>query len=257
MRSSNSVYQPTTTGIGEQNKTWSSGPTRFLGPGGTTTGGHGWPKSMVLLLAGLLAAMGLVMVIVGGRWHHDLSVAATAHAASLDQLNGGNSPANDTGGGGGGSVKEAGGGPAPPSATPYITILVVGLLLMGVAFVGLLTYYRSLGIGLPCCPGKIAHIRQRLHAQNKFPSGAPICAQYCPPGTASSPSSLSPSSPPPCSATTTLQPMGGSRGPVPTHHEPPFADVSEQQRLMGEDTDRMLEDDPRIVLSPLKTHEDC
>lgn len=58
MRSSGGVYQPTTTGLPGQEKSWTGA--RFLGPGGTTTAARVWPRSMVLLLAGLFGAMGLV-----------------------------------------------------------------------------------------------------------------------------------------------------------------------------------------------------
>ncbi|KAF2343479.1 hypothetical protein FHG87_025765 [Trinorchestia longiramus] len=76
-------------------------------------------------------------------------------------------------------------------------------------------------------------------------SHGPMSAQYCPPNAGpASPASLSSSASPSSSATD------------PPQGEAPFADVSEQQRLMSDESDRCAEEDPRILLSPLRPH-DC
>ncbi|XP_069957217.1 uncharacterized protein [Cherax quadricarinatus] len=99
--------------------------------------------------------------------------------------------------------------------------------------------YRNMGTN-SCCPGKIddqekPHENQMMVNGQMVSTGEPVSAQYCPPA----------------------QPGVGNTPP------PPYTDVSEEQRLMeekidlGDDNERILEEDPRIVLTPLKPHEEC
>ncbi|KAK4314132.1 hypothetical protein Pmani_014552 [Petrolisthes manimaculis] len=197
------VYQPTTTTLTfDRNKTWLPS---FLAQG---TFGSWWSRTLILVLSVMFAVMGLVMIIVG----------ATSYKSLED-----------------GSVKEI-------NSTAYIIILCLGVILEIAAIFAIIFYMRTMGYYMPCCPGKIARIRKRLH-QNQMMvngqlvnAGEPVSAQYCPP----------------------TQPGVGNTPP------PPYTDVSEEQRLMEEkadlgndDTERILEEDPRIVLTPLKPHEEC
>ncbi|XP_063871231.1 uncharacterized protein LOC135106295 [Scylla paramamosain] len=195
------VYRPTTTPAHhDHTKNWV--PT-ILGP---TSSGSMWSRTLVLIISIMFAVMGLVMIIVG----------ATSYQ-SLEE----------------GSLKEV-------NSTAYVIILCLGVLMEVAAILAVIFYMRNVGYYIPCCPGKIARIRKRLHENQMMvngqmvTAGEPVSAQYCPP----------------------TQPGVGSTPP------PPYTDVSEEQRLMeektdlGEDTERILEEDPRIVLTPLKPHEE-
>ncbi|KAB7498558.1 hypothetical protein Anas_01153, partial [Armadillidium nasatum] len=137
------------------------------------------------------------------------------------------------------SLKES--GDTYDRTSTYITILCIGTLFEIIAIGALILYYRHIGYYIPCCPGKIARIRKHLQESRIVgkvqygKTGQPVSAQYCPPA----------------------PPSVGSSPPAP------YTDISEQQRLMeekqenGDDTERILEEDPRIVLTPLKNHEEC
>ncbi|XP_068241440.1 uncharacterized protein [Palaemon carinicauda] len=196
------VYQPTTTTLPhDRSKTWMPS---FLAQ---SSSGSLWSRTLVLILSVMFAVMGLVMIIVGAISYQ-----------SLDE----------------GSVKEV-------NSTAYVIILCLGVLLELVAIIAVVFYMRNMGYNIPCCPGKIARIRKRLHENQMMvngqmvSTGEPVSAQYCPPS----------------------HPGVGNTPP------PPYTDVSEEQHLMeekidiGDDTERILEEDPRIVLTPLKPHEEC
>lgn len=210
MMRSGQVYQPTTTTLGyDRDKTWVPS---FLA---NSSSGAIWSRTLVLILSVMFAVMGLVMIIVG----------ATSLRGSSPVDEGSEVPVDTRGN----------------SSTAYVTILILGILMECAAIVAIIFYMRTMGYYVPCCPGKIARIRKRLHenqmmVNGTLVSGEPVSAQYCPP---THPSHV------------------GNTPP------PPYTDVSEEQKLMDEkidfsdDTDQILEQDPRIVLSPLKTHEDC
>lgn len=196
------VYQPTTTTLAhDRGKNWVPS---FLAQ---SSSGSMWSRTLVLVISVMFAVMGLVMIIVGATSYQSLEV---------------------------GSLKEV-------NSTAYIIILCLGVLMEVVAILAIIFYMRNMGYYVPCCPGKIALIRKRLHENQMMVNGQlvmagePVSAQYCPP----------------------TQPGVGNTPP------PPYTDVSEEQRLMeekvdlGEDTERILEEDPRIVLTPLKPHEEC
>lgn len=199
---SDQVYQPTTTTLTyDRNKAWVPS---FLAQSSSASL---WSRTFVLVISVMFAVMGMVMIIVG----------ATSYQ-SLEE----------------GSVKEL-------NSTAYIIILCLGVFLEFAAIMAIIFYMRNMGYYIPCCPGKIARIRKRLHENQMMvngqmvSTGEPVSAQYCPPA----------------------QPGVGSTPP------PPYTDVSEEQRLMeekidlGDDNERILEEDPRIVLTPLKPHEEC
>lgn len=210
MMRSGQVYQPTTTTLGyDRDKTWVPS---FLA---NSSSGAIWSRTLVLILSVMFAVMGLVMIIVG----------ATSLRGSDPVDEGSEVPVETRGN----------------SSTAYVTILILGILMECAAIVAIIFYMRTMGYYVPCCPGKIARIRKRLHenqmmVNGTLVSGEPVSAQYCPPT------------------------HPGHVGNTPP---PPYTDVSEEQKLMDEkqdfsdDTDQILEQDPRIVLSPLKTHEDC
>ncbi|XP_042890208.1 uncharacterized protein LOC122265137 [Penaeus japonicus] len=199
----------------------------------------------------------MVMIIVGATSYRTIPVHAYEGGEGRPPKNGteGTEEGGGIEGGGGGGGGRAG------NATAYILVLSLGVLLEVAALGALWAYLRYTGYYIPCCPGKIARIRRRLHDQNTRSrifngqmgpiSGGPISAQYCPPA-----------SPP------SLGPGGGEGTPPPL----PFTDRSETQRLMfieegggggggggdegkvdgGDDLERILDEDPRIVLTPLK-----
>ncbi|CAL4174959.1 unnamed protein product [Meganyctiphanes norvegica] len=207
---SGQVYQPTTTTLGyDRDKTWVPS---FLAH---SSSGAIWSRTLILILSVMFAVMGLVMIIVG----------ATS-LRSESPVDGNNEAPVETRGN---------------SSTAYVTILILGILMECAAITAIIFYMRTMGYYVPCCPGKIARIRKRLHenqmmVNGTLVSGEPVSAQYCHPT------------------------HPGHVGNTPP---PPYTDVSEEQKLMdekqdiGDDTDQILEQDPRIVLSPLKTHEEC